>query len=98
MTSEIVFKCEDSLWQMMKHGEKTWDARRWDMSDDRIYALSQFWFVGKPGVPSEARTAGVPFVTFLNKATGEVLALRYLGLEFADWTPGWCFLRLGGME
>lgn len=37
----------------------------------------------------------VESITFLNKATGETLVRRYLGMEFADWAPGWCFLILG---
>ena len=34
-------------------------------------------------------------VSFLNKATGELLTFEYLGVEFADWAPGWGFLLLG---
>ncbi|MDP2952268.1 MAG: hypothetical protein Q8O76_02990 [Chloroflexota bacterium] len=34
-------------------------------------------------------------VSFLNKATQEVLAFEYKGMEFAAWAPGWCFLLLG---
>jgi hypothetical protein len=34
-------------------------------------------------------------VSFVNKATGEVLTFLYLGVEFAPWAPGWGFLQLG---
>ena len=34
-------------------------------------------------------------VSFVNKATGELLTFEYLGVEFADWAPGWGFLILG---
>ena len=34
-------------------------------------------------------------VSFVNKVTGELLTFEYLGVEFADWAPGWGFLILG---
>ena len=34
-------------------------------------------------------------VSFLNKATGEILTFEYLGVEFTPWAPGWGFLILG---
>jgi hypothetical protein len=34
-------------------------------------------------------------VSFVNKATGELLTFEYLGVEFAPWAPGWGFLILG---
>jgi hypothetical protein len=37
----------------------------------------------------------VESITFENKATGETLTRRYLGMEFTDWAPGFCFLLLG---
>ncbi len=37
----------------------------------------------------------VASIGFENKATGETLTRRYVGMEFADWAPGWCFLILG---
>ena len=40
MKAPIMFKCEDSLWQMMACGKKTFDMRLWDMADDRLYRLS----------------------------------------------------------
>lgn len=39
----IEFKTEASLWRMLQDGTKTFDMRKWDLADDRIYALS--WFV-----------------------------------------------------
>ena len=83
----IVFKCEASLWQMLKDRRKTWDARFHDMSDDRIYRLS--WSRPEDNAPQE------PTVCFLNKDTGEALEVYFLGLKFADFAPGWCFIMLG---
>ncbi len=37
----------------------------------------------------------VQSITFLNKATDETVTRRYLGMEFTDWAPGFCFLLLG---
>lgn len=34
-------------------------------------------------------------VSFIDKGTGEILTFAYVGMEFAAWAPGWCFLRLG---
>ena len=93
----VRFKCEDSLWQMLASGEKMWDARRWDMADERIRRLAAGkWFKTPPAVlpywlPVE------PFVDFENKATGQVLRRRLLGLEFAAWAPGWVFIILCGI-
>ena len=92
--NKISFKCEDSLWQMLADGSKTFDVRRWDMSDDRIYRLS--W--GKHQRLSGGDTEWVPdveFIHFLNKLTGETLTFPYLGVEFVPWAPGWGFLLLG---
>ncbi len=94
----IVFKCEDSLWQALSDGTKTWDARRHDISDDRIYRLSWGKFEEEPaGGRQPAHYWVEDFVSFENKATGEVLTFRYRGMEFVPWAPGWCFLRLGGL-
>jgi hypothetical protein len=97
--TDIVFETETSLWEMLKDGTKTWDARRWDMADDRCYRLS--WFkpsllVG-PGTlhAHEVREPIEDEVGFQNKATGELLTFEYVGLAFAPWAPGWGFLLLG---
>ena len=37
-------------------------------------------------------------VSFVNKVTGEILTFEYLGVEFADWAPGWGFLILGKLQ
>jgi len=79
-----VFKCEDSLWQMLADGYKTFDARQCDLTDSRIMRLA-----GKPPFLT------VEAVSFKNKATGEVLTFAYKGMEYASWAPGWCFLILG---
>ena len=101
---DVIFKVEDSLWQMLASGEKTWDARRHDMGDDRIYHLSWFqWH--PPGDFPQAHHGGGPTwrptvasVAFKNKVTGEILQFRYRGMEFTPWSPGWCFLILGELE
>lgn len=97
----VTFKCEDSLWQMLKEGKKTWDARFHDMSDDRIYRLSWGHWAksGLPGNLSGRQPSYLPdetHVRFLNKLTGQVLEFRFGELEFADWAPGWCFIQLRG--
>ncbi len=96
MADEIVFKCEDSMWMMMAEEGvtgitgKPFDMRRYDMSDDRIYRLSlaRVW-------PDGTRRSDVEAITFLNVATHQTMTRRYLGMEFADWAPGWCFLLVG---
>ncbi|MBA7660379.1 MAG: hypothetical protein GH143_02550 [Calditrichaeota bacterium] len=95
---DIVFKSEDSLWQTLKEGRKTWDARLHDISDDRIYRLSWGKWEDKP--PHGRQPVYLPqetFVHFLNKKTGQLLRFRFRGLEFAPWAPGWCFIGLGGL-
>lgn len=37
----------------------------------------------------------VESITFENKETGETLIRRYLGMQFEQWAPGWCFLLIG---
>jgi hypothetical protein len=88
----IVFKVEDSIWQLMREGKKHWDARLYDTSDNRFIRLSAgYWRPGhKPRyMPSES------LVQFLNKDTGEILEYQYCGLRFIGWAQGWCFLQLG---
>ena len=98
MSADIVFKTEDSIWQSLADGTKTWDYRRYDMSDDRIYALS-FGSWEKDPLPGRqpAWSQDVSIISFLNNATGEVLKFRYRGMEFVPWAPGWCFLQFGGL-
>ena len=108
MKEPIVFRCEPDLWEMLARGEKTWDARRWDLADDRIYRLA--WghrSVDNAPLQAHPYPIGVasrwgsfwspdePTVSFQNKATGEVLTFQYLGIEFVPWAPGWAFLLLG---
>ncbi len=99
--SDIIFKTEDSIWQTLADGTKTWDYRRYDLndlSDDRISRLSLgFWEKDSPPWRQPAWSPDVSFVSFLNKATGEVLKFRYRGMEFVPWAPGWCFLQLGDL-
>ena len=96
--SAIVFKTENSLWQMLADGTKAWDARKYDLSDDRIYRLCRgSWEEAPPYGRQPAWSSDVDCVSFKNKETGEVLEFRYRGMEFVPWAPGWCFLQLGGL-
>lgn len=104
----IVFKTEHSLFLMLKDGSKRFDFRKWDMEDDRIYRMSWGKYQGN-GERSQAfpmvSTMGhwglpwwspfEPAVSFMDKATGELLTFRYLGLDFPRSTPGWCVILLG---
>lgn len=92
----ILFKSENSLWQLMAEGKKTWDARLHDISDDRIYRLSLgMWDTDEGRQPYYKPTEDI--VSFLNKVTGEVLMFRFRELEFVVWAPGWVFIQLGGL-
>ena len=87
---------------------KPFDMRRWDLADDRIYRLA--WGVEPninpppeliPWSVMDAETLGYMWVpnekevSFVNKATGELLTFEYLGVEFAPWAQGFGFLILG---
>lgn len=93
----IVFKSEDSLWRMLAERgvtgipAKTWELRRWDMSDERVYRLSRGFTggLGRRWKPDE------PYVSFYNKATGSIISFEYQGVEFVAWAPGWAFIMLG---
>lgn len=94
----VVFKSDDGLWQMMAKGIKTWDARLYDLTDERILRLARgHWEKSyKPGrqpsyLPDET------FVCFLNKVTDQTLQFRFRRLTFVHFAPGWCFLELGGL-
>ena len=99
----IIFKTEASLWEMLARGEKTWVARRHDLTDDRIYRLS--WGRRLATSLADGRSPGTALkpdwvpdekeVSFQNEDTDEVLTFRYLGMEFTPWAPGWAFLLLG---
>jgi hypothetical protein len=104
----IVFKSEPALWDQLARvnpdgrSARPFDFRRWDMADDRIYRLawgSVEFEDGKVERTQRAyRLGGRPDekeVSFLNKATGELLTFEYLGVEFVPWAPGWGFLLLG---
>jgi hypothetical protein len=95
---DILFRSEDSMWQLLKDGRRTWDARLHDISDDRIYRLSWGqWEASPPPGRKPTYNPVEPFVSFLNKDTGEILKFRFAGLEFVPWAPGWCFIQLGGL-
>ena len=101
----IVFKSEPALWDMMAQvnpdgrSAKPFDMRRWALAADRIYRLSWGCLTDKngitrPGIDPKFQSEEKA-VSFLNKATGEVLTFEYLGVEFTPWAPGWGFLILG---
>jgi hypothetical protein len=93
---DIIFKTEDSVWQMMREGRKTWDGRFHDISDERIYRLSWGQWQEFPGrQPSYMPVE--PFVNFLNKKTGQILRFRFAELQFTPWAPGWCFIIVCGL-
>ena len=89
---QIIFNCEDSLWQMLRSGQRQWDMRWWDMADDRIYRLA--WGHTQEGFHPRW-IPDVKQVNFRNKATRELLSFDYKGVEFVPWAPGWGFLILG---
>ena len=94
MTREPIFKCEHTLYLMLRDGSKPFDMRKYDLSDDRIRRLA--WGHARPR--SFGETRWVPMetvVSFQDKETGEIQMFEYQGMEFAPWAPGWCFLLLG---
>ena len=54
-----------------------------------------------PRLPNQAFEYGSKWspdekeVSFVNKATGELLTFEYLGVEFMDWARGFGFILLG---
>ncbi len=97
-TEPVTFKTEDSMWQLMAEGKKTWDARLFDIDDERFHRLLRGRWEIDPVIgrqpyylPKET------LVRFLNKATEELLQFRFRGLQFVEWAPGWCFIQLGGL-
>lgn len=91
----IVFNTEDSLWQMLKDRSKRWDARKWDIADERMYRLAQGHTARQPYTEPERFFPNEKWVSFKNNATNEVLTLEFRGIEFVPWAPGWAFLILG---
>ena len=102
MSDPIVFKCEDSLWRMLADGSRTFDMREWNLQDSRLRRLSLGRCPGyedapvfQPALRPDGWKPEEKTVSFLNKATGQVLTLEYRHMEFTLWAPGWCFLLLG---
>ncbi len=86
------------MWQMFDGGQKQFDLRRWDLSDERIHHLAGgHWedAVMKGAMPWWE--PDVALISFENEATGQVVTFRYRGMEFTPWAPGWVFLILGGI-
>ena len=95
------FKTEDSLWQMLADGSKTWDARKWDPRDERIRRLAK-WTWGpalgetkRKGLEGQRYHPTEFFVAFINKASGQIATFQYEGMSMEEWAPGWAFLQLG---
>jgi len=96
MPDPITFKVDSpGLWEMLLDGRKKWDARLWDMADDRCYRLSWFRVTNSERPPWAPHDPEEPTVSFCNSTTGDVLTFRYLGVEFPPWAPGWGFILLG---
>ncbi len=94
----VVFKSEDSLWQMLAKGIKTWDARLNVLTDERILRLSRGHWEKNPMPGRMSRyLMDEEFVCFLNKLTDQTLQFRFRGLVYTRFAPGWCFLQLGGL-
>jgi len=94
----VVFKSEDSLWQMLAKGMKTWDGRPYDVDNERIARLSRgHWDKHTTSGQFPYYKHDQEYVCFENKATGQVLQFRFRGLRFASWAPGWCFIILGDL-
>lgn len=94
----VVFKSEDSLWQMLAKGVKTWDARLNDINDERILRLSKGHWEKNPMPGRQPHyLPDEEFVCFLNKLSGQTLQFRFRGLIYARWAPGWCFIELSGL-
>jgi hypothetical protein len=94
----VSFKTEDSLWQVMRKGMKTWDARWVDLKDERFQRL----FSGHYDKPSEQGRRPFyaydeAFICYENKLTGQILQFTYRGFIMQGWAPGWVFLQLGGV-
>jgi hypothetical protein len=94
----VVFKSEDSLWQMLAKGIKTWDARLNNITDERILRLTKgHWEKNPHPGRMPYYTPDETFVCFENKLTGQVLQFRFRGLTYARFAPGWCFIELSGL-
>lgn len=94
----VSFKTEDSLWEMLRKGIKTWDARMVDLKDERFQRL----YAGHYEKNSEQGRRpfyryNEEFICYENKLTGQILEFRYRGLTFPGWAPGWVFFQLGGL-
>ncbi len=99
-TEPVIFKTEDSLWQMLADGSKKWDARKFDLEDPRIHRLA-LHLAAIPSDPYDVSFTPVePHVGFINKKTREVLVFEFKGLEFPSGTEetymkGWVLIFLG---
>lgn len=82
--NEIVFKSEDSMWQMLASGEKTFDARRWDIDDPRIVRLARGHWVDYEPATRTLRALG-------NEQLAK--AFEQTGAHYEFDEPHVCFLN-----
>lgn len=87
----IILDLDGESWQNLKNGSQRWVARKWDITDDRLYQLGQI--DPHPGMPGWVPK--IKEVTFNNNETGECLRVEYKGRELPSWGLGWGFLLLG---
>lgn len=94
--NEIVFSIGSDLFPLLMDRTKRWYAAKWDITDDRMYRLSQghAWH-GSVSTHVDRWVPEVDHVVFRNEDTGEYLSLEFMGIEFAPWAVGWAFLILG---
>ncbi len=94
----VVFKVEDTIWNVMKQGIKPWDARMVDLDDPRFLRLFRSHWQDNRHVPGlQENVPDEPYICFLNKLTGQTLQFRYRGFINMGWAPGWCFFLLGSL-
>ncbi len=93
----IEFKAEDTLWEMLESGQRTFDLRRWDLSDLRIRRLATSLWRQSPSGALPHWEPTETLVSFRNKATTQLLTFRFVELKFTPWAPGWVFLILGDL-
>ena len=94
----VVFKVEDTIWNVMKKGIKTWDARMVDLDDPRFLRLFRTHWEENRNVPGlQINLPDESYICFLNRLTGQTLQFRYRGSIHTNWSPGWCFFLLGSL-
>lgn len=88
MPDPIVFKCEASVWEMMAQGRKTWDARRWDMDDERIVRLAKGHWVDYDPMARPLRALGQEELAKALEETGAYYQFDEPFVEFLNKVTG----------